>query len=83
MEKIMDIYEWQLSVKGNEFSEIDEVHCVVGENKFGSFFGLVDEDFLPQAFTSLDEAKNAVIDQAKEIALAESPFEELFFEEDL
>ena len=76
----MDIYDWKISAKGNEFSDIEGIHCVVGENKFGAFFGLVDEKFLPQGFTSLDEAKNAVIDRAREIALNNSPFEEFYKE---
>jgi len=77
----MTSYIWHTSRKGNEFSDIEGIHCVVGENKFGAFFGLVDEKFLPQGFTSLDEAKNAVIDRAREIALNNSPFEEFYKEE--
>tara|TARA_B110000438_G_C15352601_1_gene452774 strand:+ start:85 stop:321 length:237 start_codon:yes stop_codon:yes gene_type:complete len=77
----MDIYEWKLSAKGNEYADIEGIHCVVGENKFGAFFGLVDEEFLPQALPSLDAAKQAVINHAKEIALNTSPFEEFFREE--
>jgi len=61
----MDIYEWKLSAKGNSYTEIDGLNCVVGKNKFGSFFGLVDGEFLPQAFSSLDEAKDAEIGQKK------------------
>ena len=36
----MDIYDWEISAKGNEFSDKEVIHCVVGENKFGAFFGL-------------------------------------------
>ena len=76
----MDIYDWEISAKGNEFSDIEGIHCVVGENKFGAFFGLVDDEFLPQAFTTLDEAKDAVIDRAREITLERSSFDEIFRE---
>ena len=77
----MDIYEWKLSAKGNEYADIEGIHCVVGENKFGAFFGLVDEEFLPQGFVSLDEAKNAVIDEALQRLSKAVPFEEFFREE--
>ena len=77
----MTSYIWHTSRKGNEFADIEGIHCVVGENKFGAFFGLVDEEFLPQALPSLDAAKQAVINHAKEIALNTSPFEEFFREE--
>jgi hypothetical protein len=74
----MDIYEWKLSAKGNSYTEIDGLNCVVGENKFGSFFGLVDDEFLPQAFSSLDEAKDAAVSEASQRSFSVSSFEELF-----
>ena len=77
----MTSYIWHTSRKGNEFADIEGIHCVVGENKFGAFFGLVDEEFLPQGFASLDEAKNAVIDEALQRLSKAVPFEEFFREE--
>jgi hypothetical protein len=74
----MDIYEWKLSAKGNSYTEIDGLNCVVGKNKFGSFFGLVDGEFLPQAFSSLDEAKDTAVSEASQRSFSVSPFEELF-----
>ena len=69
---------WHTSRKGNEFADVEGIHCVVGENKFGSFFGLVDDEFLPQAFSSLDEAKDAAVSEASQRSFSVSSFEELF-----
>lgn len=51
---------WSVSVKGNEYTEINGVHCVVGKDKYGRYFALVDDEFLQKKFLSIDEAKSAV-----------------------
>ena len=50
---------WSVSVKGNEYTDINGVHCVVGKEKYGRYFALVDDEFLQKKFLSIEEAKSA------------------------
>ena len=56
---------WSVSVKGNEYADIDGAHCVVGKDKFGRYFALVEDQFLPTKFSSIEEAKSAVCEHVK------------------
>jgi hypothetical protein len=57
---------WQKSRKGNEYTEINKKHCVVGEDRYGRPYAVVDGEFLQRKFSSIEEAKAAVCKQVKE-----------------
>ena len=51
--------DWDLSAKGNYWRRLNETLLVVGKNKYNIYWVRVDEDFLPDEYSTLKEAQKA------------------------
>lgn len=56
---------WAKSAKGNHWKKINGVVLIVGGSDSKKYWARVDDEFLPDRYESIEEAKNAAQEMAK------------------